>query len=129
MWREARVEDYPEIIFCHRDLEALAGETLDLPAFDHPAVLQWLVAERDGKIVQFAYVEKLVEMKMGGCDKEAMRSMVHTMGPQILVATRAAKIRWLHVTVPPKFVRTIARHLKRAGVPKSPNILFSADLR
>ena len=129
VWREATAEDYPSIVFCHRELESLAGEELDLPSFDHPAILQWLVAERGGEVVQFALIEKLVEFRMSGCDRDALKSMVHEVGPVILKRTRDAGIRYLHCCVPPKFEKNIARHLKRAHVVKSRNQLYVADLR
>jgi hypothetical protein len=128
VWREATEEDYPSIIQCHQESERRIGKELDLPSFDCPAVLAWMVAERDGEIVQFGYMEKLVEWKMGGHDRQALDGAI-AMAPDVFSVTRAAGSRWLHCPVPKELVRPISRELNRAGLYESPNVLFVGDLR
>lgn len=129
VWRVAVAEDFPGIQRCHHALEEKLGEEMDLPAFTHPAILAWFVAERDGEIVQFSTVERLVEFRMGGEDREAMDLFLDTLAHDILRNTKAAGIRYLHVCVPPMVEKQIARKLKRLGIPRSPNALYAADLR
>jgi hypothetical protein len=128
-WRSATIADYPSIQQCHHRIEEKLGEEMDLPAFAHPAILAWLVAERDGEIVQFAALERLVEFRMGGCDREAMQELLKTMGPDILRDTKAAGIRFIHICVPPTVEKQVARKLKKLKIERSPNSFYVADLR
>jgi hypothetical protein len=128
VWREATLDDYPGIQECHHQLEIALGKDLDLPAFDAPSILTWMVAERDGRIVQFYCLEKLIEMRLGGMDSSALRQLIKD-APSIAQLTKDAGVRYLHVCVPPEVQQRIGRHLKRANVHKSDNILFAADLR
>jgi len=127
-WREATAEDYPAIQACHRRLEALAGQRLDLLPFDAPSALDWMIAEDDGEVVQFALLEKLIEFRMGGFHPEALQQMI-ALAPEIFRHSRAAGARYLHCCVPPEFERHIARKLLKAGLYKSRNALYAADLR
>ena len=128
-WRAATVEDYPGIEQCHHALEAKLGEEMDLPAFAHPGILAWFVAEREGQIVQFATLEGVVEFRMGGCDREALKEFMETMAPDILTETRRKRIRFIHLPVPPSVEKQVARKLKKLSIRRSPNSLYVADLR
>jgi hypothetical protein len=127
-WRAATAEDYPGIQQCHHSLEAELGLELDLPAFDAPAILSWLVADRAGEIVQFAALERLVEFRMAGCDREALKELM-TLAPEIMRNTKAAGVRFIHVCVPPEVEKRIARKLKKVGIHRSTSVLYAADLR
>jgi len=127
-WREATLEDYAGILKCHHTLEQKMGMELDLPKFSNPAVLAWLVAERNGEIVQFVVIERLVEARMGGCDREALQELMK-QAPKIMADTRRAGIRFLHMCVPPQVEKQVARKLKKVKIFKSPNSLYCADLR
>jgi hypothetical protein len=87
-----------------------------------------LVAERDGEIVQFMVLERLVEMRMGGSDVEALQELIKE-APAILAATKQSGIRYLHCCVPIELADSIGRHLKEADIHRSANNLFVADLR
>lgn len=127
-WREGNLEDYIGILKCHHALEQKLGVTLDLPKFSDPAILTWLVAERDGEIVQFAVMEGLVEFRMGGCDREALQELMKD-APGILKQTQSFGPRFIHICVPPAVEKQVARKLKRVGIHKSENALYTADLR
>lgn len=128
IWREAKAEDYPAIQLCHRALEERLGKKFDLAKFDDPAILGWMVAERDGVVVQFLTLEKALELKMGGFDAEALDRLIEEAG-EITEPARKAGIRWIHCPVPAEVEKPISRYLRRAQFYKSPNILFAADLR
>lgn len=128
VWRVALDTDYPAIVACHQQLEQKLGTELDLPRFDAPSILAWMVAVRDEQIVQFYFIERCVELRMGGMDHEALQALIQD-APAILGATRDAGIRFMHCCVPPDVEENIGRHLGRAGLYRSPNILFAADLR
>ena len=128
IWRQGALEDYAGILKCHHALERKLGVELDLPNFSDPAVLTWLVAERNGEIVQFAVFERLVEFRMGGSDREAMQELIE-QAPVFLQQTARAGVRYLHCPVPPEVEKQVARKLKRAGITRSPNVLYSAYLR
>lgn len=127
-WREGKLEDYIGILKCHHQLEQKMGVELDLPTFKHPSVLTWLVAERNGEIVQFVVLERLVEARLGGCDREALQELIKE-APGILASTKRAGVRYLHVCVPPTVEKQVARKLKKAKIFKSDNALYTADLR
>ena len=128
-WRAATKDDYPGIERCHHALEAKLGEEMDLPAFAHPAILAWFVAEREGEIVQFSTLEGVVEFRMGGCDREALQEMLQSMGPEILANTRAMQTRFIHIPVPPSVEKQVARKLKKLKIDRSSNSFYVADLR
>lgn len=127
-WREAKAADYGGIERCHRQMETRLGESLDLPRFDDPAILSWLVAERDGEIVQFGYFEKLVEFKMGGLDREAIAELI-ARSDSIVALTARAGVRFIHIPVPGQVAKPVGRYLGRAHFDRSPNVLFSRRLR
>ena len=100
-----------------------------MPRFECPSVMAWWVAEREGEIVQFYYLEGIVEFRMGGLDREALQEMLRQEAPRVLRESRQMKVRYLHVCVPGKVERQVARKLKRVGIEKSRNALYVADLR
>lgn len=127
-WRDATLEDYAGILKCHHALEQKLGMELDLPEFTHPAILSWRVAERNGEIVQFLMIEKLLEFRTGGFDREAMEELLKE-APGIIAETKRAGIRFMHTSIPPAVEKPVARKLKKVGIHRSPNVLYVADLR
>jgi hypothetical protein len=127
-WREATKDDYPAILKCHQETEQKVGHDLDLPPFNAPSMLIWMVAEREEKVVQFFFIERCVELRLGGSDVEALQELIKE-SRDILHATKAAQIRYLHCCVPEGLEEQIGRHLKKADIHRSENVLFAADLR
>lgn len=116
------------ILKCHHKLEEKLGVELDLPNFHHPAILRWRVAERNGEIVQFLMIEKLLEFRTGGFDREAMQELLKE-APGIMAETKRAGIRYMHTSIPLEVEKPVARKLKKVGIYRSPNALYVADLR
>jgi hypothetical protein len=128
VWRQGTLEDYAGILKCHHELEDKLGQEMDLPKFSDPAVLVWMVAERDGEIVQFLTMERLVEMRMGGDDVEALQELIK-QAPAVLAKTRQAGVRFLNCPVPRAMEKNIGRHLKPVGFHPEQNVVFVAILR
>lgn len=129
--RPATIEDWPSIKACHAEIEAIAGHSLDLPEFMDPAVLEWVVVERDGVIVGGLYLEKSVRQCHFGRDPEATAAM-NSWQAGILASSKAAGVRFVHVSVPTEVPgwMEISRHLEESGYEPRPTLFdHMADLR
>lgn len=129
--RPARPEDWEQIKARHAELEVLAGHPLDLPEFDDPAILEWVVVERSGKIIGGLYLEKSVRQCHFGRDPEATAAM-NALQAGILSSSKAAGVRFVHVSIPtdiPGWI-DISRHLEESGYEPRPELMdHMADLR
>lgn len=129
--RPARPEDWEAIKACHAEIEALAGKPLDLPDFNDSAILEWVVVERDGKIIGGLYLEKSIRQCHFGRDPEATVAM-NSWQAGILSSSKAAGVRFVHVSVPtdiPGWI-DISRHLEESGYEPRPELFdHMADLR
>lgn len=129
--RPAVLADWPQIKARHAEIEALAGHALDLPDFDDPAILEWVVVERDGQIIGGLYLEKSIRQCHFGRDPEATIAM-NSWQAGILASSKAAGARFVHVSIPtdiPGWI-DISRHLEDSGYEPRPELFdHMADLR
>lgn len=129
--RPATAADWPAIQACHAEIETLSGHSLDLPKFNDPAVLEWVVVEDDGKIIGGLYLEKSVRQCHFGRDPRATVAM-NSWQAGILASSKAAGVRFVHVSVPtviPGWI-DMSRYLEESGYEPRPELFdHMADLR
>lgn len=129
--RSATPEDMQAIRECHAEIEAFAGEKLDLPEVGDRAMLDYRVAMKDGKVIGAMYLEKSIRMCFVGTDPEATAAF-RAEQKDILAASKEAGIRFIHCQVVANLPATedISRHLERAGFIPRPDLLdHMCDLR
>lgn len=104
---------------------------MDLPDFEDPAILEWVVVEEDGVILGGLYLEKSVrECHFGGSAKATAALMSWQDG--ILASSKAAGVRFVHASIStdvPGWI-DISRHLEESGYEPRPDLFdHMADLR
>jgi len=129
--RIATPEDMPSIEQCHREIEALVGEGLDLPKVDDPAILEYFVAEKDGQVIGAMYLEKSVRMCFVGTSAEATAAF-RAETDFILASSRAAGVRFVHCSIWGSLPEagSISKQLNKSGFEPKPELLdHMCDLR
>jgi hypothetical protein len=129
--RIATPEDMPAIRDCHTQIEALVGESLDLPKVEDPAILEYFVAEKDGQVIGAMYLEKSVRMCFVGISAEASAAFrAHT--DMILASSQAAGVRFVHCSIWKDLpeAEAISKQLDKSDFKPKPELLdHMCDLR
>lgn len=112
--RYAQPEDWPEIQRVHAEQQAAQGTNYGIPYLWGPHIAVALVGERDGKIVQALYVERVAEMCFIGADPKGTAFARREIDGLAWIL-KGMKYRWLHCLVPKQLADAIAKPLKRAG--------------
>lgn len=107
------------------------GETLDLPAVDDAAILEFYVVEKDGAIIGGMYLEKSVRQCHFGLSPEATAALL-PIQDQVLASSKEAGVRFIHCQIPrnlPLFEQ-VSRHLEKAGYGRRDDLVdHMIDLR
>lgn len=121
----------PAIRARHAEIEALAGESLDLPEVTDPAMLGYWIVEEDGVITGGLYLEKSVRQCHFGLSAKATAEL-NALQADILQSSKDAGVRFVHVSVPKALptAEAISRHLESSGYQPRPDLLdHMFDLR
>lgn len=88
-----------EVVQLHKETEQAIGRRMDLPPLtDHP-VLRAEVAEKDGEIRGFMYLESVPEVVFGGRDAEVtLSAMRHA--PEVLAKLKEHGFHIVRIEVP-----------------------------
>lgn len=120
-----------EIRRCHAEVEAVAGQELDLPEVTDPAILAYYVVEKDGQIIGGLYLEKSIRQCHFGLSFEATKELQDHQA-DILASSKEAGVRFVHCSVYKDIPTTekISQHLDKAGYQPRPDLLdHMFDLR
>lgn len=128
--RNAQPEDWPEIQRLHAEQNAKHGTNYELPYLWGQHIAVALVGERDGRIVQALYVERVAEMCFVGADPKGTAYARREIDGLAWIL-KGQRFRWLHCLVPKQLAEAIAKPLKRAGFDNRADeiALFTRDLR
>jgi hypothetical protein len=125
------IGDMPAIERCHQEIEALVGQSLDLPKIDDPAILEYFVAEKDGEVIGAMYLEKSVRMCFVGVNPEATAAF-RAETDFILASSKAAGVRFVHCEIWKDLpeAESISKQLNKSGFEPKPELLdHMCDLR
>lgn len=113
MIRLAEERDVPRIRELHARIEERMEQKMDLPAIDDPAMLGFWVVEREGVVTQFFYIERALELCMGGEDPDGIDELREFQRYLVALMVKS-KARVLHSHIPGQFPR-IGKHLEDSG--------------
>ena len=128
--RQARPEDMPQIKELNGEIEMLLGVPMgstDLPDVSDPAILDYVVVEKDGEAIGGEYQEKSIEYCQFGVHPEATAAIRERLD-EVFRAARLAGIRFVHCHVPKQLDPQVGKHLMKSGFEPTDFVHYRLDL-